>query len=339
MKVTVLGAGPAGSTAALYLAKEGVSVEIIDRVEFPREKPCAGGLFNPLLFEKQFPHLKSLDGKDLFRARYSGGRYSFLYESEKPLLRTLLRRDFDDFLLEKAKKAGARFSVQPDPSPTGQIVINATGVRTPADYPRAGVCMEYDFPTEKEIDTIYVHYGFSGIKGYCWLYPKRGYANIGIGAYLPQRDIRTVYEGYIDHLEQEGVVSVGERRYRASIIPFSPVKETCAGSGVYVGDAAGFVRPGTGEGIYYAMLSGRTAARMVVENKDSSWYREECKREFGKYLKSTVAGLPRGLLNRLLVKSVRIGSKDESFRKLLVEDFFRLGYHSLTGNFLANFFR
>ena len=63
MKVTVLGAGPAGSTAAYYLAKGGASVELIDKVEFPRDKPCAGGLFNPLLFEKEFPHVKKFPGK------------------------------------------------------------------------------------------------------------------------------------------------------------------------------------------------------------------------------------------------------------------------------------
>ena len=339
MEVTVLGAGPSGSTAALYLAREGVRVEIIDRVDFPRDKPCAGGLFNPLLFEKQFPYLKALGGKDLFKARYMCGGYSFLYESGKPLLRTIRRKDLDDFLLKKAMEAGAGFSVQKNPSAGGEIVINATGVRRPADYPRAGICMEYDFATEKDLDTIYVHYGFSGIKGYCWVYPKRGYANIGIGAYLPQRDIRTVYEGYIDHLERQGIVSVRERRHRASIIPFSPVKDTSTTRGVYAGDAAGFVRPGTGEGIYFAMLSGRIAARMVIENKTAFWYHEECKKQFGKYLKSAVAGLPRGPLNMILKKSVRIGSKDESFKKLLVEDFFRLGYHSLTKSFFANIFK
>jgi flavin-dependent dehydrogenase len=336
LRVTVLGAGPAGSTVAYYLAKGGISAELIDRVDFPRDKPCAGGLFNPLGFEKMFPHIKKLEGKDLFRVQYSGGRYSFLYESETPLLRTILRKDLDLFLLERAKEAGARFSVQRNPSCSGEVVIRATGVRRISDYDRAGICMEYDFPTDREIDTIYIHYGFCGIKGYCWLYPKYGYANIGIGAYLPQKDIKAVYESYINHLERQGVVSVGERRYRARIIPFSPVKDPCFGGSVCVGDAAGFVRPGTGEGIYFAMLSGKIAARMIIENRSSSWYKEECNREFGRYLRSAVACLPRGFLNRVLSKSVRIGGKDEKFRKLLAEDFFRLEHHSLTGSFLRN---
>jgi flavin-dependent dehydrogenase len=334
--VTVLGAGPAGSTAAICLAEAGHEVELIDRVDFPRDKPCAGGLFNPRGFEKTFPYIKELEGKDLFRVQYTSGRYSFRYESETPLLRTILRRNLDSFLLERAKDAGVHFSVQRNPSPTGDAIIRATGVRRIADYRRAGICMEYDFPVDQEIDTIYIHYGFCGIKGYCWLYPKYGFANIGIGAYTPQKEIRAIYESYIDHLERQGVVSIAERRYRARIIPFSQAKDQYYDGGVFAGDAAGFVRPGTGEGIFFAMLSGRIAARMVIERRDRAWYLDECNREFGRYLSSAVAGLPRRLLNRVLSKSVRIGGKNEKFGKLLAEDFFRLESHSLTGRFLRN---
>ena len=99
------------------------------------------------------------------------------------------------------------------------------------------------------------------------------------------------------------------------------------------------MRPGTGEGIYFAMCSGRIAARMVTEKRDAKWYEKECDRTFGRYLKSAVASLPPRLCNRVLEKAVKIGSKDPEFGKLMAEDFFRLGYHSLTGPFLADIFR
>jgi len=338
MKVTVIGAGPAGSTAAFYLAKAGCDVDLVDRVDFPREKACAGGLFNPLLFEKEFPHIGPFEGKDLYRIRFSYGPYSFRHETEKPLLRTVMRKEFDLFLLKRARDAGAMFRVG-TPSPGSGCVIRATGVRPPAGYRKAGVCMEYDFPVERDIDTIHVHYGFSGIKGYCWLYPKHGYANVGVGAYLPRKDIRDVFLRYIEHLETEGIALEKSQRHRAKIIPFSPVKRPYDGNGVHIGDAAGFVRPGTGEGIYFAMCSGKIAARMVAEHRDAKWYRKECDRTFGRYLKSAVASLPPVLCNRVLEKSVRIGSKDPEFGKRMAEDFFRLGYHSLTGRFLTGLFR
>ena len=40
----VAGAGPAGSTAARILAREGASVLLLDRARFPRDKPCGGGV-------------------------------------------------------------------------------------------------------------------------------------------------------------------------------------------------------------------------------------------------------------------------------------------------------
>jgi len=39
--VLVVGAGPAGSSTAWHLAREGASVTVLDRARFPREKPCA----------------------------------------------------------------------------------------------------------------------------------------------------------------------------------------------------------------------------------------------------------------------------------------------------------
>src|SRR3954451_21872498 len=40
----VVGAGPAGSTAAFRLATAGARTLLLDRARFPRDKPCAGGV-------------------------------------------------------------------------------------------------------------------------------------------------------------------------------------------------------------------------------------------------------------------------------------------------------
>ncbi|HWC30770.1 MAG TPA: FAD-dependent oxidoreductase, partial [Dehalococcoidia bacterium] len=43
-EVAIVGAGPSGSTTAYHLAKAGARVLLLDRAEFPREKPCGGGV-------------------------------------------------------------------------------------------------------------------------------------------------------------------------------------------------------------------------------------------------------------------------------------------------------
>jgi flavin-dependent dehydrogenase len=53
--VVVVGAGPAGSTAAKKLAEKGIRVLLLDKAEFPREKPCGGGL--PTRVQKRFPYI------------------------------------------------------------------------------------------------------------------------------------------------------------------------------------------------------------------------------------------------------------------------------------------
>ena len=42
--VIIVGAGPAGATAAMQIAKEGFEVLLIDKNSFPRDKSCGDGL-------------------------------------------------------------------------------------------------------------------------------------------------------------------------------------------------------------------------------------------------------------------------------------------------------
>lgn len=65
--VAVVGAGPAGCSAAITLAQRGYTVALIDRALFPRDKLC-GDFVNPI----NWPVLQSLNvGADLLRCRHA----------------------------------------------------------------------------------------------------------------------------------------------------------------------------------------------------------------------------------------------------------------------------
>ncbi len=106
--VIVVGAGPAGSTAAKNLAMKGFSVLLLDKAKFPRHKACGGGL-TPHLWNR---HPEILD----YVESYSYAGYIFAendpnpiyYEKPEKLGAYCVRDYFDYRLVQDAVKAGAK---------------------------------------------------------------------------------------------------------------------------------------------------------------------------------------------------------------------------------------
>ncbi len=119
-KVCIVGAGPAGTLAALFLAKEGVHSTLVDKARFPRDKICGDGISGWVVSV-----LATLDKDLLLRLN----KQSFLLHShgmrvvapnhkvldlpfldsnslspEVPPGYICKRMDFDNFLIEEARK-------------------------------------------------------------------------------------------------------------------------------------------------------------------------------------------------------------------------------------------
>ena len=105
----VVGAGPAGSTAARELAAAGARVLVVDRAEFPRYKACGGGI--PLRTERLLPFpIDSVVEDSVSRLEVANlGRNRFVRDSGTPFAHMVMRERFDALLLEQAEKAGAKF--------------------------------------------------------------------------------------------------------------------------------------------------------------------------------------------------------------------------------------
>ncbi len=131
--VIVVGAGPAGSTTAFYLAQAGLDVLLLEKSTFPREKVCGDGLTPRAV--------KALAGMGIDISEQSGWlRNKGLrvigagHRMELPwpdlssypgygLVRT--RTDFDETLARRAQKAGAR--LLEDTTVTGPVLDERTG--------------------------------------------------------------------------------------------------------------------------------------------------------------------------------------------------------------------
>src|SRR5581483_9140800 len=108
--VTIVGAGPAGATAARRLAHAGQRVRLLDRRPFPRQKPCGGGITLRVLqrfpyLERELPRIATHTVRRL-HLEGPGGR-STVIESDGPAALMVRRVEFDELLVSLAVKAGA----------------------------------------------------------------------------------------------------------------------------------------------------------------------------------------------------------------------------------------
>src|SRR5690348_5347130 len=103
----VVGAGPAGSTAAREIASRGGSVLLLERARFPRDKPCGGGVTpraaRRLPFDLAPVVERAVDGV-YFSLKLRSG---FTRRSGATLTYLTQRRLLDAFLVRQAECAGA----------------------------------------------------------------------------------------------------------------------------------------------------------------------------------------------------------------------------------------
>jgi geranylgeranyl reductase family protein len=288
--VLVAGAGPAGSSTALHLARAGARVLLVDKARFPRDKPCGGGLTGRAL--KRIPVDPSPVVErdvDRFELRLRYGRF-FARSHDEPLIRMTQRRRLDSFLAEEAVRAGAEFR---DGMGVDEIAPDGTGVtaRVSGDTVRAdvlvgadgangivarsvgigdgivrGVALEGNVPLDSlgaDLERTAVIELAVVPGGYAWVFPKGDHANLGVGGWGsegPRLRDHLVRLARVHGLEPEELTDVRGHR-----LPMRRLG-TPAGSGrvLIVGDAAGLVDPLSGDGMYEAFVSARLAADAIL---------------------------------------------------------------------------
>jgi geranylgeranyl reductase family protein len=285
--VAVIGAGPAGLSAAHAAARAGARTLVLERAEHPRYKTCGGGLIGTSL--AAIPDRIPVPAHDwVDRASFTcNGRRAFTRVAKgRPLLAMVRRPEFDDALRLAAVDAGASVrervavrAIEQDASRvtirladrsrvTARYAIGADGSsgvsarHVGVTYDQVDLGLEVELPVPEELrrqwrGRLLIDWG--PVPGsYAWVFPKGDELTVGVIASRGRGDeTREYLRRFVSRLGLDGVSPVHDSghltRCRADDSPLRHGRVAVAG------DAAGLLEPWTREGISFALRSGALA--------------------------------------------------------------------------------
>lgn len=305
-KVAVVGAGVGGSYLCYVLAKNGLDTIIFDS-RAPHEKLCGGGISYKAV--AQFPVLEELPcpRNVVWKSVIISPQDRVVtIELSKPL--TIFNRmDLDSGLLRKARESGAHFRKERVRSFVregdhwriftetgdyrGEILVGAdgalSGTRRRLGLPRK--TRDYFFALQCFLDVQrnFVTYKFfPNLGGYLWAFPRVDNLAVGVvSKYCGRENINDIKEKLLHFIERYYPEQRKKIFLRGAYIPFFSAKEIqdqsiCSKNWALIGDAASFVDPVSGEGIYYAIYSAEILAACIKEDR-VPLYQGLCRKHFG----------------------------------------------------------
>lgn len=308
--IAIIGAGPAGSTAARFLADAGFQITLFDK-NHSYEKPCGGGLTGKVANE--FPELYNglIQSKCVFTIDRINLQCKDIdpFEVQSPTPITLLsRKELNQYLLDLALSKGARYKEEKVISLVKHTdgyrvitekqeyyfpyIIGADGahsivrkaLKVLLSQENTLLCMGFFVPNQN--DQITSRF-LPGIYGYFWDFPRPDQASVGLCYLRTKRPFETarmkqLIENYV-HQQYPDIPLSSCTPYFATIPGYSTKNKSIAISGKHwalIGDAAGLTDPITGEGIYYAIRSGEAAAyAMINQLSFENYHRQYMKKE------------------------------------------------------------
>jgi geranylgeranyl reductase family protein len=290
----IIGSGPAGSTAAYHLARAGASVLMIEKGSQPRYKTCGGGLVGRGVEQLVVP-LNGAVQRACTRVdlHLNATGMQFSTERSVPVITMTMRHDLDFLLFSAAKDIGAhcktncevrtirqeeagvrlettegemraKFLIAADGA--GSSTARKCGWTAPHHCTPA---LEYEVTVDGRTFERFSHSARFDAdlvpRGYGWVFPKAKHLSIGV--LTTRRHAVNLNESIARYLRFLDIDENCRMEKHGFMIPHRPRKDPLARKRVFlVGDAAGVVDPVAGEGISFAMWSGRLAAESLIES-------------------------------------------------------------------------
>lgn len=293
--ILIIGAGPAGSSAAIAAAKKGMDVLVVEqKAEIGVPVQCAEYIPAPLVGQLNLGTGFVVQKVSKMRTILPDGSTS---DMAAPGF-MIHREFFDQTLARQARNMGAKFVLSAKAvkrTEEGDVVIKkGTGITVHiaprvivgADGPRSKTALwcgvsegdllpaaQYNMRLCSPMNHTEVHLSPDFYGGYGWLFPKGETANVGLG--MKRQNARshrlhTLLSAFVEKLKKEGKISGEPLSSTAGWIPAKPLKKAVYGNILLAGDAARHTHPITGAGIFTAVscgsMAGSWAAKAIKTN-------------------------------------------------------------------------
>ncbi len=299
----IVGGGPAGASAAFTLRQAGKRALVLEKERLPRYKTCGGAVSRRVL--AQFPFsFESVIQANVRAISYALGDHFTTIRLDDPSLVMVMREEFDDYLLKhigaevhaSSRVTGieelsdrVRVTTSDGERLEGEYLIAADGANSTVaralglrKHRVLAGAIEIEARVPADVLQQFAHAPlliFGELRlGYLWIFPKADHLSVGIGALSPRPG---ELQAALDRvMVRYGIPLDGQPRHGHPLPIYRHGGQLGTSRTLLAGDAAGLVDPFTGEGIRFAIRSGRLAAQAIVRGQTDR-YTGMIRREIG----------------------------------------------------------